>query len=120
VAFANKAIDVAVQAEPSATLAEDQQVATRWREISDVRPRIQYTVILFSPDFAARQTDVARRWMTAYLQGVRDYNDAFIRKSRDQADLVAILTKWTAVKDSSLYQKMGYPYVDPNGIVDET
>jgi NitT/TauT family transport system substrate-binding protein len=117
-AFANQAIDAASQAEPASTLAEDRGVGVKWREVADVRPGIQFTVILFSPEFGAQQADVARRWMIAYLRGVRDYNDAF-KKQRGRAEVVSILTRQLPVRDPDLYERMGFAYVDPDGRVDE-
>jgi NitT/TauT family transport system substrate-binding protein len=117
-AFANQAIDAASQAEPASTLAEDRGVGVKWREVADVRPGIQFTVILFSPEFGAQQADVARRWMIAYLRGVRDYNDAF-KKQRGRAEVVSILTRQLSVRDPDLYERMGFAHVDPDGRVDE-
>jgi len=117
-ALANQAIDVANQAEPASTLAVDRGFGVKWREMADVRTGIQFTVVLFSPQFAAERADVARRWMTAYLRGVRDYNDAF-KKNRGRAAVVSILTRQLPVKDADLYDRMGFAYIDPDGRVDE-
>jgi NitT/TauT family transport system substrate-binding protein len=117
-AFGNQAIDVANQAEPTSTLAEDRGVAVKWREVADVRPGIQFTVVLYSPEFADHQADLARRWMVAYLKGVRDYNDAF-KKNHGRAEVVSILTRQLPVRDPDLYDRMGFAYVDPDGRVDE-
>jgi NitT/TauT family transport system substrate-binding protein len=115
-AFTNRAIDVAFQAEPAATQAAAAGVAVKWREVADVKPGIQFTVVLYSPQFAA--SEAARRWMLAYLQGVRDYNDAF-KRNRGREEVTAILTRQTPVKDPQLYKQMGFAYIDPNGYVDE-
>ena len=115
-AFTNGAIDIGFQAEPSATLASAAGVAVKWREVADVRPGMQFTVVLYSPKFAG--SEAARRWMLAYLQGVRDYNDVF-KRNGDRDDVTAILTRQTAVKDAALYRQMGFAYIDPNGDVDE-
>lgn len=93
IAFGNQAIDVAVQAEPAATQAVNRGAAVKWRELADIRPGIQFTVVLYSPQFAER-TEAARRWMVAYLKGVRDYNDAFAR-GHGREEAVDILTRHT-------------------------
>jgi ABC-type nitrate/sulfonate/bicarbonate transport system substrate-binding protein len=115
-AFANRAIDVAIQNEPAATVAASRGVAVKWREMGEVRPGIQFTMALYSPEFA--RTEAARRWMVAYLKGVRDYNDAFT-KNQGRDDVIDVLTRHTPVKDASLYTQMGYAYIDPNGHVDQ-
>jgi NitT/TauT family transport system substrate-binding protein len=53
--------------------------------------------------------------MVAYVRGLRDYNDAFGPKRRNRADIVAILTKNTNVKDAALYDKMALQALHPNG-----
>ena len=50
-----------------------------WRELVDLHDHLQITVILFGPQFAARDQETGRRWVLAYLRGVRDYNDAVQR-----------------------------------------
>ena len=115
-AFASGAIDAAVQNEPGATQAVSRGLAVKWHEMGELAPGIQFTVVLYSPEFA--QQEVARRWMVAYLQGVRDYNDAF-RMGRGRAELVDLLTRYTPVKDPGLYAHMGFAYIDPDGRIDE-
>ena len=116
-AFGNRAIDAAVQVEPTAAQSVNRGVAIKWREAAELSPGVQAAVVVYSPHFAA-QTDVARRWMVAYLRGVRDYNDAFM-KHRGRAEIVDILARQTAVKDPALYEQMGFSYIDPNGRLDE-
>jgi NitT/TauT family transport system substrate-binding protein len=115
--LASRAIDVAVQTEPTATASVAAGVARKWREVSDVAPGLQNSVVLFSADFIARQPELASRWMTAYLQGVRDFHAAFHAGGVGRGEVVSILAKWTPVKDTSLYDRMGFPYIDPNGRV---
>ena len=93
-----------------------------WAEIAAADP----DVVVFMPcgyslHQAAREAaelikrpEVARKFMVAYLKGVRFYNDALSGKaSRDE--LVAILTKSTSVKKPELYAKMAFPGLHPNG-----
>jgi NitT/TauT family transport system substrate-binding protein len=116
-ALANGAIDAAIQAEPTVTVAVERGVATRWREIADLNPRFQFTVVLYSPTFAGERAEAARRWMVAYLRGVRDYTDAF-RRGKDRSQVVEVLTRWTPIKDPAVYDRMGFTAIDPNGEVD--
>jgi NitT/TauT family transport system substrate-binding protein len=96
-AFASNAIDAAFQAEPTATLSVDSGVAVKWREVSDLPPGLQNTVVLFGPDFVAQRPQVATAWVTAYLKGVRDYYAAILQHGPDRAAVAAVLTRWTAV-----------------------
>ena len=88
-AFANRAIDAAVQVEPTAAVAVNLGLAVKWREAAELSPGVQAAVVVYSPQFA-EQPDVARRWMLAYLQGVRAYNDAF-KRGIDREGIVAVL-----------------------------
>ena len=117
-AFANRAIDAAVQVEPTAAVAVNLGLAVKWREAAALSPGVQAAVVVYSPQFA-EQPDVARRWMLAYLQGVRAYNDAF-KRGIDREAVVAVLTAQSAVKDAALYDQMGFSYIDPNGRLDQT
>jgi NitT/TauT family transport system substrate-binding protein len=117
-AMSNGAVDSGILADPIATIAAERGVAVKWKELVDLHDRLQITVILFGPQFAVREPDVGRRWMLAYLKGVRDYTDAFF-KGRDRAGAIEVLTKWTPVKDAALYDRMAYANIDPNGGVNE-
>ena len=65
--------------------------------------------------------DLGRKFMVAYLQGVRDFNDAFIKKqSEKKRQVIDALAKYTPVKDLALYEKMVMPWLDPDGSVNRT
>jgi len=70
---------------------------------------------VFSGQFAA-QTELARRFLIAYLRGVRAYNDAFV-KGEGRADVVRILTENTGVKDPAAYERMEMAGLDPDGLL---
>jgi NitT/TauT family transport system substrate-binding protein len=54
----------------------------------------------------------------AYLQGARDYNDAFVKNDPEaKRQIVSILVKNTTVSDPALYEQMPMPGIDPNGKV---
>jgi hypothetical protein len=93
-------------------------VATTWepgRTSTAYSGPYQAGLLLFSDQFA-NQTDLARRFMVAYLRGVRDYNDAFVRgEGRD--DVVRVLTEATTVKDPALYEHMNMAGLNPDGRV---
>jgi NitT/TauT family transport system substrate-binding protein len=56
--------------------------------------------------------------MSAYLRGVRDYNDAFVkREPARRSEVIDIMTQSTPVKDRALYERMALPGLDPNGRV---
>src|SRR5712692_5665356 len=102
-AFGNKAIDAAIVPEPFATAFEGQGLAARWKGTYEIYgANEQVGVVMYGTKMLANP-DLARRWMIAYLRGVRDYNDAFFspaRKGRDE--VVGIMIKNTPLKDPKL------------------
>lgn len=56
--------------------------------------------------------------MVAYLRGVRDYNDAFM-KGEGRADVVRILTESTAVRDPAVYDTIQLTGLDPDGRINQ-
>lgn len=117
-AFSNKAIDCAIVLEPFISTITRQGTAATWKGSVDIMGgEVQLGAIFYGPRMTGNQ-DVARRWMIAYLRGLRAYNDAFGPQKKDFADAVAILSKNTAVKDASLYEQMRPFGLDPDGKVD--
>ena len=117
-ALRNAAVDLAFVTEPLATVTEDLRIAVKWKSIGDLLPGLQPGCILFGPDLLASRPEVGRRWMRAYLRGVRDYDAAMGRPSGRQ-EVGAILARHTPVRDLRLYNRMGFVSLDPGGRVDE-
>ena len=74
-------------------------------DATDYAPESQIAMVLGSPQFMAEEQDVSLRFMAAYLKGVRDYNDAFI-KGIEKDEIIEIMTKHTALKDPELWEKV--------------
>jgi NitT/TauT family transport system substrate-binding protein len=113
-AFANRAIDASFNTEPVATIAVNHGVAVKWRRVGDWAPGMQFTVIMYSPAFGTERNDVARRWMVAYLKGLRDYTDA-VQKGINRRAMFEILARNTTLKDMDLYEQVAWANLDPNG-----
>lgn len=81
-----------------------------------VIPGEQIAVILFSEKFA-KDRDAAVRFMKAYLQGARFYNDAFVKKdAARRAEAIDILAASTKL-DKALFEQMAVPGIHPSGNV---
>jgi NitT/TauT family transport system substrate-binding protein len=113
-AFANQALDAAALIEPLVTAAGEQGLGVRWRGYDEIFGPTHSTFIIYSPTMINERQEVGRRFLVAYLRGVRDYDDAF-NHGKDQDAIVAILTKHTNIKDPAVFQKMVVPAIDPNG-----
>jgi NitT/TauT family transport system substrate-binding protein len=119
-ALANKAIDVGVTAEPSATQAINKGYAVRFSG-PDLYPNQQIAVLLYGDLFIKDRSDVATKFMVAYLEGVRFYNGALKDghfKGPNAPELIDILVKYSKVKDRALYADMTPNGCNPDGHVD--
>ena len=114
-AFANRAIDAAIVIEPYVARIEGQGTAVRWRGNVDFYGNQQVAVIMYGPGLVTERQEVARRWMTAYIRGLRAYNDAFGPKRQGRDEVVQILIKHTPIKDAKDYDQMRPAGLDPDG-----
>ena len=105
-AFHNRAIDAGIVIEPYVSRIEKLGSAVRWKGTLDFYGNQQVAVIMYGPKRCEEQQDVARRWLTAYLRGVRDYNDAFGPKRQRRDEVVQTLIKHTPIKDASEYDEI--------------
>lgn len=118
-AFENGAIDASLTTEPAATVAERAGTAVRFATPPDFYDNQQLAVVLYSGDFIASQPEVGACFMTAYLQGVRDYVDALedgALAGPNADEVIQVVTEATGL-DPDLYAEITPNYVDPNGAV---
>jgi NitT/TauT family transport system substrate-binding protein len=113
-ALANKVLDSGILTEPLATASIEQGIAHRWKGMHDIFGPIHGTFLTYAPTVVTQRQEVGRRYMVAYLRGVRDFQDAF-EGGKDQDAVIAILTQHTNIKDPAVYKKIVVPALDPNG-----
>ncbi len=116
-AFANGIVDAGVEVEPFITLAEQRGIAQCWKPTSELWPDFQIAVLLYGPTFAEQHNDAAKRFMVAYLRGVRDYYRAFFGDGQGKDEIMDLLTRITAVRDKALLERTAPTWMDPNGSV---
>ncbi|MDB5595245.1 MAG: transporter substrate-binding protein [Hyphomicrobiales bacterium] len=106
VAFQTKAIDASMMVEPFGTKLVNDGTAVRWVSTEDFYPNDQISMIFYGDKFAKDKPDVARRFMKAYVRGVRDYNDALENgqwaKNAKADEVIAILSKNLGMKVEQL------------------
>jgi len=121
-ALQNKAVDAAMTTEPSATRAVQSGAAVRVMGDDEIYPGHQLAVVLYGGGFAKSRPEIARRFMRAYLKGVRDYNDA-LEAGRlagpNAGEVIAILTRSTAIKDPGVFRAIHAQGCNPDGRVNE-
>jgi NitT/TauT family transport system substrate-binding protein len=108
--------------EPSATRAIQSGAAVRVMGDDEIYPNHQLAVVLYSGNFIKSSPDAGKRFMRAYLRGVRDYNDALKdgKIAGPNADeVIAILVESTEIKDAAVFRAINAQGTNPNGRVHE-
>ena len=114
-AMASKKIVGTLMIEPLVLIAHERKIGELLMPASAVDPGAQVAVVMFSPKFAANK-DLATRYLVAYLQGVRDMLDAYV-KHKDTSAVTDILMKTLSIKSRHVWETMAPHLVDPNGKV---
>lgn len=117
-AFTNGAIDGGITAEPIATRCLQAGVAVRFMPDDEFYPNQQIACVLYGGPFVKTKGDAARKFMIAYIKAARDYNDA-LKDGKiagpSANDVIAILTKYTPIKNPAVYRAITPNGNDPNG-----
>lgn len=121
-ALQNKAVEAAMTTEPSATRAVQSGAAVRVMGDDAIYPNHQLAVVLYSSAFIKDNPEAAKGFMRAYLRAVREYNDALKDgklSGPNAAEVIAILTEYTNVKDPAVYRTITPQGCNPDGAVHE-
>ena len=120
IALKNKGIDATLTPEPMATLIVEKGIGVKLASVDEFYPGQQQTVIVYSYKFINERPDVAKRFMVAYLRGVRAYMDAVKDGSlsgKGVDEVVGLVVKYSKVKSADLVKRASQVFVDPNGKV---
>jgi len=114
-AFANKGIDAGAVTEPFSAQYEARGIAFPFKRAAEVvtNPPLEVSVMIYNRNWIEAQPDQARAFTIAFLEGVRVYYDA-MRGGPSRNAVIDILTKYTALKDKSLFDRIQWSYMDPN------
>jgi len=118
VALGNKAIDAAWMYEPLIASVEMKGLGRVLIDAGQIAPDEYPQVLYASEAFIQENPEAVRRFVTAHLRGQRDYYRAFVLNEADRGEIIQWLTKYTAVKDPAMYERMRYHAVEPNGYID--
>lgn len=110
------AIDGGTVVEPFATQFSQKNISFPFKRAADfmMKPPLEVSVMLYSKTWMDKDPEQAKAFSVAFLKGVRDYVDA-MKGGPKRAEVVAICTKYTSLKDKAMYDKMQWSYMDPNG-----
>ena len=73
-AIANDSLDAGQLAEPDLTRVLKTGRAVVWKSVQEISPGAQLATVAFGPSLLERNREAGRRFMVAYLLGVRQYN----------------------------------------------
>jgi NitT/TauT family transport system substrate-binding protein len=119
-AFKNGAIDVTVLSEPLASVTVKQGTTVRFAPVGKVYPYQQAAVVYYGAAFATKRPAVAKRFMKAYIRGVRAYTDALVdgHIAGSTADeIVGAITRYSLTKDVELIRNSVAAAIDTDGQV---
>src|SRR5262249_5933594 len=63
------------------------------------------------------QPDAARRFMLAYVRGVREYLDAFFKDGPNRAAVIEMMARRTSIKDVDMWERMAAYWANPDGAI---
>ncbi len=108
-AFSNNALDIAVTGEPWITrIKAGNKDITEVVKLQEILPDFQIAAITYGKRLLYDEPDLGKRFMTAYLKGVRQYN---LGKTEGNLDIVAEATKL----DKNILKKACWPLINNNG-----
>jgi len=118
IALANKAIDAAIVIPPFVWQFEEQKIAVPFGDVDAlVEPKpLSIAVIMINTDWAKKNPDLVRNYLTAWLRGVRDYCQAYHGGSTRKA-IVDVLVSTGTEGRPELLHKYPWPARSPNGQV---
>ena len=118
VAFANKAIDGAIVIPPFVWQLSEQKIAMPFAEVDElVEPRpMTIAVIMINTDWAKKNPDLVRNYVTAWMRGARDYCQGYHGGSTRAAIINALMTSGTERRPELLH-KFPWPARSPDGRV---
>ncbi len=118
VALENKALPLTLTPEPFATMIVDKGIGVKLAMVDQFYPNQQQTVLIYGDKFITSRRDVAQRFMTAYVRGLRTYmtalKDGHIA-GPNADEVIASLIKHGRVKDASLLKRIVPVAMDPDG-----
>jgi len=113
--FQNKVQEWQITVEPTAALLEDAGLGVRWLRTDEiVKDPIQAYTILYGERFMRDKPEGARKFMVAYLQGLRYFLD---NVDTNAAEINAIAAKHAKMPESVVANSL-WAYYDPNGRMD--
>ena len=104
-------IDITTATEPWVTRMLQTGHVVIWKPLQELFPNFQHAILLFGPTLLEKNPDAGRRFMIAYLKGVRQFNQGKTERNLE------ILVRYTD-PDRELLKKTCWPAFRNNGQID--
>ena len=116
IAFTNKAIDGAIVIPPFVWQFEEQKLAVPFADVDKlVEPRpMTIAVIMVNSDWAKKNSELVRNYVTAWLRGARDYCQAY-HGGAIREQVVNVLISSGTERRPELLHKYPWPACSPHG-----
>jgi NitT/TauT family transport system substrate-binding protein len=117
-AYVNGAIDAGLTAEPALTNSLKTGAATLFARIGKFYPNQQSAVLIFGANFLKGGRETGRKFVRAYIRAARFYDDAIVDGALTgptASEVIAILTKYTPIKNPDVYKVTTPPAINPDG-----
>jgi len=109
-ALGSGSVDVLFSAEPWLTRNLQGGNASLWMAPKELIPDFQYGVVLYGPNLMTKNQDAGKRFMVAYLKGVRQYNQGKTDRN------IEILSKYTEL-DNKILKDACWPSIRSDGTI---
>jgi len=107
-AMAKGRLDFGVCSEPFVTRYKRSRNGVLWTRVQEIIPGFNYAFIRFGPSLLKKNPEAGRRFMVAYLKGVRQYNQGKTERNLE------IMSKHTRL-DKSILQEACWPQISNDG-----
>jgi NitT/TauT family transport system substrate-binding protein len=107
-ALANKALDGGCINEPSASLLLQRSNGVRIANMDAFAPNFPSGWLLFGSSLLNENVEAGKRFMVAYLRGVRDYREAYAGSRRGLPALIVLLKKYDMLVTDAT-PSLGFP-----------
>lgn len=110
VALQTKAVAAAALGEPFITKTTDMGLAVKLISYQEAVPGLQLAYIVYGPNLLEKDPELGKRFMVAYLKGVRQYNEGKTERN------IQIIQEYTKL-DRDIIERSCWPPIYPDGHV---
>jgi NitT/TauT family transport system substrate-binding protein len=112
-AIKNGSLDITAVSDPWTVRFANSGVTAVWEGMEKVIPNIQLSINIYGPNFLEKHPELGKKYMIAYLKGVRQYNQGKTDRN------VEIIAKYTDMKPEEVKQSC-WIAMNPDGMINNT